>query len=1190
MKHSNIENSHEHKTSSSNEHYAKPSAHIKSLISFEFMLLLLLSGAVRVFADTPTTDSAIPTSLVTSNRHDHDSNQIKLSPYLQELIDHQTYDEFTSTDRAYQNLNIINILRNDNTDELCRLLDANIISTSSWVDGHTLFHHALSFKTPSIESATVLLRYSSNPWSDRYLENNRSKHKEMVGFVDSIITAYNRNTNRDIDTLENLLQLRTLIIEKRARLASNPDELIAYENNLMLQPINENSISVSLQTGNFAAFEHSLETGTNVNVINSKGVTMVTEIIMLGLPGKFLNRLISTPGFDLSLLTRMDKLGMQPIHIAACWGSHWLIPILLKFFPTAINAKCGKGYLPIRYALEAKSITTLKVLIDAGANLEDGNTNLLATIYNGFYAGTELLIDHIAKVNRNIIDACIEILGNAVVSPKTFQSFEKIIKKIFSTQKISINTQDAMGDTALIYAVKKRSAYGIKILLNCGADYTIKNKYGMTALSLAKNNQDSESVKILTLHAESSREASRTSLAIGTIIFLDVAGYVIYKLKPLERYRKIKLQRELTRYAKTMTQSFNQSSIIKKEATINFIISDADQCLIIEFSNAFIKNIISKFYNDKKQYLVKSAGKRVNLPVSLLRVMHTSFPIQNEYSLSALISHIEEQITQYNSKFVKFEPFIYSNSGLPKTVSQFVENQRLDTSTALKKEKRPQKEKSRDVKAKIIKEKIAARNLGKDFKHQKNSTHRHTSHEADSRARSLITPLPTTETSPQERRLPDTEVSIPMTVKKLESKIATTTSSLSTPFKYTDAESKQSVAPTMPRFNWLENFEIHNDKYWNELAERIVSSFLSVDQYYSDCKKDEAERQIFTRTEHYACLNQLLQFCKFLNQYFKILRQNGISLGEDYSWIQDFREVTNLMVHPTIALLNDQIVHEIIFDIVGRLSKDIVQLRKHQSNTANLSDEEQQKNGSRFLNKKRRDKISATQTFRNNHAGGNTIDFGYYIQKFKTLVDRSKTQAQPSNWLSLFNHESIRPHDDRKSEIARIKDIIVRCFNEVRNLKATIQQPQAPTTKELHALTCVLIICGEYSSSKFIETTLMQSVRNDHNYKHLLTINNFQEQKKAEEKAKQKKRPKVIKDLLKDCVTIEKIDPLYNLLEQCRKFRNDIFYPKYWITESTTTLNDTEIINVITNQIIDFCCDSKKEDQNTRAAEYKMTG
>lgn len=66
-----------------------------------------------------------------------------------------------------------------------------------------------------------------------------------------------------------------------------------------------------------------------------------------------------------------------------------------------------------------------------------------------------------------------------------FHNDEEIVKILLATPDININDQDKWGNTALMFAVSADHKNIIKLLLDAGADSSIKNRNGETAIDIA---------------------------------------------------------------------------------------------------------------------------------------------------------------------------------------------------------------------------------------------------------------------------------------------------------------------------------------------------------------------------------------------------------------------------------------------------------------------------------------------------------------------------------------------------------------------------------------------------------------------------------------------------------------------------------------------------------------------------------
>ena len=143
----------------------------------------------------------------------------------------------------------------------------------------------------------------------------------------------------------------------------------------------------------------------------------------------------------------------------------------------------------------ARSIEIVKILIDAGANINmqdnNGNTILMNVSARGQSDILELLLEHGANINIK------DKYGRTAFTYAVSAGNDNIIK-ILLKNGYNINTQNNNdGNTALSIAVLSGNSSTVKLLLDYSADHSIKNKYGQTAMDIAKKEKNYEIIGIL---------------------------------------------------------------------------------------------------------------------------------------------------------------------------------------------------------------------------------------------------------------------------------------------------------------------------------------------------------------------------------------------------------------------------------------------------------------------------------------------------------------------------------------------------------------------------------------------------------------------------------------------------------------------------------------------------------------------
>jgi ankyrin repeat protein len=182
-----------------------------------------------------------------------------------------------------------------------------------------------------------------------------------------------------------------------------------------------------------------------------------------------------------------------------------------------VNAVTPEGITPLMLA-SANDLyhDIVKMLLDRGADIDAVShsglsASLLATDENNktLNAKAEELAHAEGRINGlHLIEACLNKQKNAALdliyhytTDLTVKNVEGltplmaacigdlpiVVNDLLGQANISINEQDNTGSTALLYASQEGSVLSVKFLLGKGADASIKNHEGKTALDVAKN-------------------------------------------------------------------------------------------------------------------------------------------------------------------------------------------------------------------------------------------------------------------------------------------------------------------------------------------------------------------------------------------------------------------------------------------------------------------------------------------------------------------------------------------------------------------------------------------------------------------------------------------------------------------------------------------------------------------------------
>jgi len=205
--------------------------------------------------------------------------------------------------------------------------------------------------------------------------------------------------------------------------------------------------------GNLDVVKSTLSRGADINAKDKHGWTPLFHAVKHG-EMEIASYLLEN-GAEVNLIS---VLGTTPLRLASAEGNIDMVKLLLaKGADTNLTGDHGNSPLH-RAAEESKNVEVVRMLISRGANVNarsrDGATPLMRSCY-------------VPEITKALIESGAEI-----------------------------NAQDDEGRTALFFASYWRCRATARILVENGADPTIKNKQGESAWDIARRSQDKELYKI----------------------------------------------------------------------------------------------------------------------------------------------------------------------------------------------------------------------------------------------------------------------------------------------------------------------------------------------------------------------------------------------------------------------------------------------------------------------------------------------------------------------------------------------------------------------------------------------------------------------------------------------------------------------------------------------------------------------
>jgi ankyrin repeat protein len=139
-------------------------------------------------------------------------------------------------------------------------------------------------------------------------------------------------------------------------------------------------------------------------------------------------------------------------------------------------------------AVKFSSPKIVKLLLEHGADpniTTSGETAIVPAVLYGEFEITKLLIEHGANIEFQAED------GWRYSGLKSAAMYSNRILKYLLDQDGEIDFQDNKGNTALMYAVNAGHTENVKLLIESGANPTLVNENGATALSVAQTKDNS---------------------------------------------------------------------------------------------------------------------------------------------------------------------------------------------------------------------------------------------------------------------------------------------------------------------------------------------------------------------------------------------------------------------------------------------------------------------------------------------------------------------------------------------------------------------------------------------------------------------------------------------------------------------------------------------------------------------------
>jgi uncharacterized protein len=245
----------------------------------------------------------------------------------------------------------------------------------------------------------------------------------------------------------------------------------------------------AIKTGLYWLVELLLKNGADPNLTNNFSDTPLSVAISLNRPD--LIKLLLYNNANINQKVRSEPL----LSIAVKKRYRDIVILLLKNNAQVNQANEILGITPLMQAIQANDISIVKIVLNAGANIDQqsffGATALMMAAKSGNEKIINLLLEHGADINYSR-----GRYGETPLKCAISGGRNNIVKLLLDVGIKNINHRESNGETALMVAAEEGYFGIVKILLEYGADKTLINS-GNTALDYAQLNGHQHIVQLL---------------------------------------------------------------------------------------------------------------------------------------------------------------------------------------------------------------------------------------------------------------------------------------------------------------------------------------------------------------------------------------------------------------------------------------------------------------------------------------------------------------------------------------------------------------------------------------------------------------------------------------------------------------------------------------------------------------------